>query len=93
MNETRTYRFIISGGGTGGHVYPALAVAHELRQQFSNSEILFVGVTGKMEMIKVPENGFKIIGLNIMGLQRKFSSTNFKFPFLHSFICLSRFIF
>jgi UDP-N-acetylglucosamine--N-acetylmuramyl-(pentapeptide) pyrophosphoryl-undecaprenol N-acetylglucosamine transferase len=81
MNEVKTYRFIISGGGTGGHVFPALAVANELRLQFGNPEILFVGAKGKMEMTKVPENGYKIIGLNIRGLQRSLSFSNLLFPF------------
>ena len=81
MNEVKTYRFIISGGGTGGHVFPALAVANELRHQFGNSEILFVGAKGKMEMTKVPENGYKIIGLNIRGLKRSISLSNLLFPF------------
>jgi len=82
MNNEKTYRFIISGGGTGGHVFPALAVAHELKEEFGSSEILFVGAQGKIEMTKVPENGFKIIGLNIRGIQRKFTLANLKFPFL-----------
>lgn len=81
MNEAKTYRFIISGGGTGGHIFPALAVANELRDQFGNPEILFVGAKGKMEMTKVPENGYKIIGLNVRGIQRRLTIENLLFPF------------
>jgi len=74
-------KFIISGGGTGGHIYPAIAIAQELKAQIPNSEILFVGAEGKMEMEKVPKAGFKIVGLPIRGLQRKLTVENLAFPF------------
>lgn len=80
MTRTKPYRFIISGGGTGGHIYPALAVANELKAQYPGSEILFVGAEGKMEMSKVPEAGFEIIGLWISGLQRRLTLQNLLFP-------------
>ena len=61
---------MISGGGTGGHIYPALAIANTWMGLHPDSEILFVGAIGKMEMQKVPEAGFKIVGLPVAGLQR-----------------------
>ena len=73
-------KFIISGGGTGGHIYPAIAIANELKLQFPNSEILFVGAQDKMEMQKVPQAGYKIEGLWIAGLQRKLTLQNALFP-------------
>lgn len=74
-------RVIISGGGTGGHIFPAVAIADELKRQFPDIEILFVGAEGKMEMEKVPQAGYKIIGLPIAGLQRKLTLKNFSLPF------------
>lgn len=74
-------RFIISGGGTGGHIYPAIAIADELKVRFPDCEILFVGAKDKMEMQKVPQAGYKIEGLWISGIQRKISVQNAKFPF------------
>jgi UDP-N-acetylglucosamine--N-acetylmuramyl-(pentapeptide) pyrophosphoryl-undecaprenol N-acetylglucosamine transferase len=73
-------KFILSGGGTGGHIYPAIAIANELKAQFPTCEILFVGAKDKMEMQKVPQAGFKIIGLWIAGLQRKLTLQNVMFP-------------
>lgn len=64
-------RIIISAGGTGGHIFPALAVADEIRDRFPGTEILFVGATGKMEMERVPAAGYKITGLPVMGFPRK----------------------
>lgn len=64
-------KIIISGGGTGGHIFPALAIAGELKSRFPETEILFVGATGRMEMEKVPAAGFSIIGLPVMGMPRK----------------------
>ena len=64
-------RAIISGGGTGGHIFPAIAIADELKRRNPNVEILFVGAIGKMEMTKVPEAGYKIEGLEIVGFKRK----------------------
>jgi UDP-N-acetylglucosamine--N-acetylmuramyl-(pentapeptide) pyrophosphoryl-undecaprenol N-acetylglucosamine transferase len=74
-------RVIISAGGTGGHVYPAIAVADRLRELDPEVEILFVGASGKMEMEKVPQAGYRIVGLNIRGLQRKLTVANLSFPF------------
>ncbi len=73
-------KFILSGGGTGGHIYPAIAIANELKKQFSESEILFVGAKDKMEMQKVPQAGYAIKGLWIAGLQRKLTLQNLMFP-------------
>jgi len=72
-------RIIISGGGTGGHIFPALAIAGELKNRFPGADILFVGAKGKMEMEKVPAAGYKIIGLPVMGLPRKPGLKMFKF--------------
>lgn len=72
---------MISGGGTGGHIYPAISIAQALKEILQNVEILFVGAKGKMEMKKVPEAGFKIVGLWISGIQRKVSADNLMFPF------------
>lgn len=80
MNEKRTYRIMISGGGTGGHIYPAISIAQELQAQLDAPEILFVGAKGRMEMKKVPDAGFEIVGLWISGLQRKLSVRNLLFP-------------
>ncbi len=72
---------MISGGGTGGHIYPAISIAQALKEILSDVEILFVGAKGKMEMKKVPEAGFEIVGLWISGIQRKVSADNLMFPF------------
>ena len=78
-------KIIFSAGGTGGHIFPAIAVADELKRQMPNAEILFVGALGKMEMERVPTAGYKIEGLNIAGFQRKLSINNIwnnvKLPF------------
>ncbi len=74
------YRFILSGGGTGGHIYPAIAIANELKRRFKNAEFLFVGAKDKMEMEKVPQAGYNIEGLWISGLQRKLTVKNLMFP-------------
>ena len=71
---------IISGGGTGGHIFPAIAIANEFRDRHPDAEILCVGAQGRMEMVRVPEAGYKIIGLWISGLQRKFTFSNILFP-------------
>lgn len=76
----KPYKFIISGGGTGGHIYPAIAIANELLIAFPESKILFVGAIGKMEMEKVPQAGFPIKGLWIAGLQRNQIWRNLLFP-------------
>ena len=74
-------RVIISGGGTGGHIFPALSIANELRVLNPETEILFVGAEGRMEMTKVPEAGYNIVALPIAGLQRKLSVENLKLPY------------
>lgn len=74
-------KVIISGGGTGGHIFPAVAIADELKRQFPSIEVLFIGAEGKMEMEKVPQAGYKIIGLPISGLQRKITLQNLALPF------------
>ena len=73
-------RVIISGGGTGGHIFPAVAIANELRRRRPDTEILFVGANGRMEMTRVPEAGYKIVGLDITGLQRRLTPHNLLFP-------------
>jgi UDP-N-acetylglucosamine--N-acetylmuramyl-(pentapeptide) pyrophosphoryl-undecaprenol N-acetylglucosamine transferase len=75
-------KIILSGGGTGGHIFPAVAIANEIKKLVPAAEILFVGALGKMEMEKVPAAGYKIIGIPIAGLQRKLTLSNFKLPFL-----------
>jgi len=72
---------LISGGGTGGHIYPAIAIANAWVEKHPDSEVLFVGALGKMEMQKVPEAGYKIIGLPVAGLQRSLTWKNLSFPF------------
>jgi UDP-N-acetylglucosamine--N-acetylmuramyl-(pentapeptide) pyrophosphoryl-undecaprenol N-acetylglucosamine transferase len=73
-------KFIISGGGTGGHIFPAVAIANELRRRLPDAEILFVGANGRMEMTRVPEAGYQIVGLDITGLQRRLTPQNLMFP-------------
>ncbi len=75
------YRFILSGGGTGGHIYPAIAIANELKKRHPNAEFLFVGARDRMEMEKVPQAGYEIEGLWISGFQRKLTLKNLMFPF------------
>ncbi len=77
----RPYKVIISGGGTGGHIYPAIAIAKEIERRYPDTEFLFVGAKDRMEMQKVPQAGYEIIGLWISGIQRKLSLENLKFPF------------
>jgi UDP-N-acetylglucosamine--N-acetylmuramyl-(pentapeptide) pyrophosphoryl-undecaprenol N-acetylglucosamine transferase len=74
------HKFIISGGGTGGHIYPAIAIANELKSRFPKAKFLFVGAQDKMEMQKVPQAGYAIKGLWIAGLQRKLTKQNLLFP-------------
>lgn len=76
-----SYRFILSGGGTGGHIYPAIAIANELKVRYPDAQFLFVGAKDRMEMEKVPQAGYKIEGLWISGLQRKLTFKNLMFPF------------
>jgi UDP-N-acetylglucosamine--N-acetylmuramyl-(pentapeptide) pyrophosphoryl-undecaprenol N-acetylglucosamine transferase len=83
-----SYKFILSGGGTGGHIYPAIAIANELKRRFPDAGFLFVGAKDRMEMEKVPQAGYEIKGLWISGLQRKLSWKNLLFPIkvIHSLI-------
>ncbi|NVK52739.1 MAG: undecaprenyldiphospho-muramoylpentapeptide beta-N-acetylglucosaminyltransferase [Flavobacteriaceae bacterium] len=72
---------LISGGGTGGHIYPAIAIANELKLRYPDATFLFVGAKDKMEMEKVPQAGYEIKGLWISGIQRKITAKNLSFPF------------
>ncbi len=74
-------KVIISGGGTGGHIFPAIAIANALKKKDPGADILFVGAEGRMEMEKVPAAGYQIEGLWISGLQRKLTLANLLFPF------------
>lgn len=90
-------KVLISGGGTGGHIFPAVAIANEIKLRYPDSEIEFVGAKGRMEMEKVPNEGYKIHGLWISGLQRSLSLQNLLLPFkvlsslVRSFILVKRF--
>ena len=77
----QSINILISGGGTGGHIYPAIAIANELKLRYPNSKFLFVGAKDKMEMEKVPQAGYEIKGLWIAGIQRKITFKNVLFPF------------
>ena len=79
--EYKKIRAIISGGGTGGHIFPALSIADKLKELNPQTEILFVGADGRMEMEKVPAAGYRIVGLPVSGLQRKLTLSNFALPF------------
>lgn len=81
MNNNKSYRIIIAGGGTGGHIFPALAIANAIKRLQPNVEILFIGATGKMEMEKIPEAGYKIIGVDIAGFNRISLLKNISLPF------------
>ena len=90
-------KLIISGGGTGGHIYPALAIAKGIKETNLKSNILFVGAKNKMEMEKVPNEGFSIKGLWISGFKRSLSTQNFLIPLklfvsvIHSFLIIKKF--
>lgn len=79
--QHKALRVIISGGGTGGHIFPAVSIANKLKELNPASEILFVGAEGRMEMEKVPAAGYRIIGLPVAGLQRKLTLSNLALPF------------
>jgi UDP-N-acetylglucosamine--N-acetylmuramyl-(pentapeptide) pyrophosphoryl-undecaprenol N-acetylglucosamine transferase len=80
VSKSSPYRLIISGGGTGGHIFPAIAIANAFKERHPDAEILFVGAEGRMEMTRVPEAGYKIIGLWISGLQRRLTWSNLSLP-------------
>lgn len=77
----QSIKILLSGGGTGGHIYPAIAIANELKRRHPSAEFLFVGAKDRMEMEKVPENGYAIKGLWISGIQRSLTLKNLSFPF------------
>ena len=77
----QSINIILSGGGTGGHIYPAISIANELKEKYPDANFLFVGAKNKMEMEKVPQAGYEIEGLWISGLQRKLTLDNLAFPF------------
>jgi UDP-N-acetylglucosamine--N-acetylmuramyl-(pentapeptide) pyrophosphoryl-undecaprenol N-acetylglucosamine transferase len=77
--DEKKFKVLISGGGTGGHIFPAVSIANALRAKYPSVEILFVGAEGRMEMEKVPAAGYNIMGLPIMGMPRKLSLKWFKF--------------
>jgi UDP-N-acetylglucosamine--N-acetylmuramyl-(pentapeptide) pyrophosphoryl-undecaprenol N-acetylglucosamine transferase len=91
LSTAKPYRLIISGGGTGGHVFPAIAIANSFKLRFPDAVILFVGAKGRMEMQRVPAAGYKIIGLWISGIQRSMSLSNLLIPFKLLFSYLSSF--
>ncbi len=97
MTSTQPYRLIISGGGTGGHIFPAIAIANAFRERHPDAHILFVGARGRMEMTRVPEAGYEIIGLWISGIQRKLTLSNLLFPvklvvsYLRAMVIVKRF--
>ncbi|MFD1314438.1 undecaprenyldiphospho-muramoylpentapeptide beta-N-acetylglucosaminyltransferase [Namhaeicola litoreus] len=74
-------KVIMSGGGTGGHIYPAISIADEIKRRYPKAEFLFVGAKNRMEMEKVPQAGYEIIGLDVAGIQRSASLKNLSFPF------------
>ena len=76
MKQWPKVKVIISGGGTGGHIFPAIAIANAIKKMNPQSDILFIGAKGRMEMEKVPQAGYDIIGLPIQGIQRKLSVKN-----------------
>ena len=77
----QSINIVLSGGGTGGHIYPAVAIANELKQRYPDAKFLFVGAKDRMEMEKVPQSGYDIKGLWITGIQRKLTLKNLLFPF------------
>jgi len=81
MQQSDNIRVILSGGGTGGHIFPAVAIANAIKESAPSADILFVGAKGRMEMEKVPAAGYPIEGLWISGLQRRLTADNLMFPF------------
>jgi UDP-N-acetylglucosamine--N-acetylmuramyl-(pentapeptide) pyrophosphoryl-undecaprenol N-acetylglucosamine transferase len=82
MNEQKNISVVIAGGGTGGHIFPAIAIANALKERLPNATYLFVGAKGKMEMEKVPQAGFEIVGIDIAGFNRSSLLKNIGLPFL-----------
>jgi UDP-N-acetylglucosamine--N-acetylmuramyl-(pentapeptide) pyrophosphoryl-undecaprenol N-acetylglucosamine transferase len=80
VKRQKPYQLIISGGGTGGHIFPAIAIADKFREKYPDANILFIGAKGKMEMNRVPKAGYKIEGLWISGLHRRLTLQNVLFP-------------
>ncbi len=78
MSKNKNIRLIISGGGTGGHIFPALSIANEVKDRYPEAEVLFVGAEGRMEMERVPAAGYKIVGLPVRGLKRKLTLENIR---------------
>lgn len=81
MSNDKNIKVLITGGGTGGHVFPAIAIADAIRQLHPETEFLFAGANNRMEMERVPKAGYQIVGLNVAGFQRSFSLKNLAFPF------------
>ncbi|MDR2010137.1 MAG: undecaprenyldiphospho-muramoylpentapeptide beta-N-acetylglucosaminyltransferase [Bacteroidales bacterium] len=79
--KDKKFKVIISGGGTGGHIFPAVSIANALKKLYPDVEILFIGAEGRMEMEKVPAAGYKIVGLPVIGMKRKLSKESFTFIF------------
>jgi len=76
----RSPKVVISGGGTGGHIFPAISIAQEINKRYPQAWIQFIGANNRMEMSKIPESGFPIIGINIAGFQRKSILKNLSLP-------------
>ncbi|MEO7264090.1 MAG: undecaprenyldiphospho-muramoylpentapeptide beta-N-acetylglucosaminyltransferase [Ferruginibacter sp.] len=93
-DQNKTQRIIMAGGGTGGHIFPAIAIANAIKKQAPQTEILFIGATGKMEMERVPQAGYKIEGIEIAGYNRSSLIKNIFLPFklLYSFVQVSKLI-
>lgn len=89
MDKRQPYRILIGGGGTGGHVFPAIAIADALKEKDPGMEFLFVGALGKLEMEKVPEAGYSIVGLPVAGFQRRLTLKNISF-FYKLFVSMIR---
>ncbi len=93
-DQNKTQRIIIAGGGTGGHIFPAIAIVNAIKKQAPQTEILFIGARGKMEMERVPQAGYKIEGIEIAGYNRSSLIKNIFLPFklLYSFVQVSKLI-
>src|SRR5689334_6726995 len=79
-SKDRKIRLVVAGGGTGGHIFPAIAIANAVRKQAPDTEVLFIGAKGKMEMEKVPQAGYQIVGLDIAGFNRSSLIKNIGLP-------------